>query len=752
MNTISHILRKNYAIDQAGIIELWGYDNKNYQVTTEDGSFVLKQYSEEPNLSKLLDAENEILNKLSEDLPGYYPKPVKTTSGGYLVSVKDGKTNLIFRLLPYLDGDLLGKTDHTEELLESFGTLLGRMDSQLLEIRNPVIEARRYEWDTLHIDLTRKYSKLISNPADRKLVDYFYMQYNELVRPRVSELRQSIIHGDVNDLNVLVKDNRVTGIIDFGDLFYSLLINDLAIAISYIMFDKKDPLKWALPVIRGYCKILPLETREIDVLYYLVAARLCIGVSHAAHAKITHPDNEYMTISEKSSWTLLHQWITINPIHARSAFRKAANLPVEIPESIENCLEIRSKYISKSLSLSYSTPIQMERAAFQYMYDTLGNTYLDARNNIPHVGHCHPVVVEAGQRTMARLNTNTRYLYDELNDYAERLLSKFPDSLNKVFFVNSGSAASDLAIRLAFKHTLKSDLVVMEMGYHGNTGTGIDISHYKFSREGGKGNPQHVITVPIPAITRGKLTTKENTKKFAPRDGEIAGFIAEPIIGCAGQVPFPEGYLKEIYGLIRKQGGVCISDEVQTGFGRLGSHFWGYEMYDVIPDIVVLGKPIGNGHPMAAVVCTEEIASSFENGMEFFSSYGGNPVSCAIGMAVLDVMESEKLQENALETGNYLIKRLKQLQSNYLYIGDVRGSGLFLGVEFINDPLTREPATSLAAFIQNELKERGILVDTDGPFENVLKIKPPLCFTKENADQLVTEIDAILADRKKGFM
>ena len=751
MNTISHILRENYAIDQAGITELWGYDNKNYKVTTEDGSFVLKQYSEEPNLSQLLDAENEILNKLSEEVPGYCPKPVRTTSGGYLVSVKDGKNNLIFRLLPYLDGDLLGKTDHTEEVLESFGTLLGRMDSQLLKIRNPVIEARRYEWDTLHIDLTRKYSKLISNPADRKLVDYFYMEYNELVRPRVSELRQSIIHGDVNDLNVLVKDNKVTGIIDFGDLLYSLLINDLAIALSYIMFDKKDPLKWALPVIRGFCKILPLEIEEIDVLYYLVAARLCIGVSHAAHAKKIHPDNKYMTISEKSSWRLLHQWITINPVRATSAFRKAANLPLEIPESPESCLDKRSEYISKSLSLFYSTPIQMERAAFQYMYDTLGNTYLDARNNIPHVGHCHPEVVEAGQRTMARLNTNTRYLYDELNDYAERLLSKFPNSLNKVFFVNSGSAASDLAIRLAFSYTQKTDLVVMEMGYHGNTGTGIDISHYKFSKRGGKGPPQYVITAPPPDTCLGKFA-EEITNKLASRDGKIAGFIAEPIIGCAGQVPLPEGYLKEMYGLIRKQGGVCISDEVQTGFGRLGSHFWGYEIHNVIPDIVVLGKPIGNGHPMAAVVCTEEIASSFENGMEFFSSFGGNPVSCAIGMAVLDVMESEKLQENALQTGNYLINQLKQLQSNYLCIGDVRGSGLFLGVELIHDPLTREPATSLAAFIQNELKERGILVDTDGPFENVLKIKPPLCFTKENADQLVTEIEVILADREKGFM
>ena len=327
MNTISEILRTNFKIGQAEITELWGYDNINYKVTTNEGSFVLKQYTEKENLRHILEAENEILEKLSEDLPGYYPKPVKTASGGYLVNVKDGKSNPTFRLLHYLDGDLLGRTDHTDELLESFGTMLGRMDSQLLNIRNPIIEARKYEWDTLQIDLSRNYSKLIQNPANRKLVDYFYMQYNELVRPRVSNLRHSIIHGDTNDLNVLVNDNRVTGIIDFGDLIYSLLINELAIALSYIMFDKEDPVKWALPVIRGYCKMLPLKTEEIELLYYLVAARLCIGVSHAAHAKQAHPDDAYLTISEKSSWRLLHQWITISPIHATSAFRKAANLP-----------------------------------------------------------------------------------------------------------------------------------------------------------------------------------------------------------------------------------------------------------------------------------------------------------------------------------------------------------------------------------------------------------------------------------------
>ncbi|MBA7556642.1 [LysW]-aminoadipate semialdehyde transaminase [subsurface metagenome] len=296
----------------------------------------------------------------------------------------------------------------------------------------------------------------------------------------------------------------------------------------------------------------------------------------------------------------------------------------------------------------------MTRAAFQYMYDAEGNTYLDMRNNIPHVGHCHPRVVIAGERQMARLNTNTRYLYDELTSFSEHLLSKFPDSLNRVFLVNSGSAAVDLAIRLALDHTQKSKIAVLEHGYHGNTNTGIGISHYKYSGKGGQGKGKQVIQLSLPDVYRGKFNDPSSAGERYSREAisiideagpGLAALIAEPVVGCGGQVPLAEGYLRHMYTFIRQQGGVCISDEVQTGFGRLGNFFWGFEMHNVTPDIVVLGKPMGNGHPLAAVVTTEDICSSFENRMEFFSSFGGNPVSCSIGQAVLQVIEDEKLQE-----------------------------------------------------------------------------------------------------------
>jgi 4-aminobutyrate aminotransferase-like enzyme len=543
----------------------------------------------------------------------------------------------------------------------------------------------------------------------------------------------------------------VTGVIDFGDMCHSWLINELAIGLTYIMMGEEHPLAIATTVVSAYNRVLPLQTEELDALYYLIAARLCTSVCNSAHTKKQKPDSDYITISEQPAWDLLRKWLRINPILAKDSFRKVCGFAEIQKKSLEHQLNRRSKHISSALSLSYTEPIQMSRSAFQFMYDTDGNTILDAYNNIMQVGHCHPRVVEAGQRTMARLNTNTRYVYEELLSYSEKLLSKFPSHLNKVFFVNSGSAASDLAMRIAKNYTQKEKVMVLEHGYHGNTQNGIDISHYKYNHKGGKGKAEHILQTPMPKvygsgfsteIEAGALYANITKKQITEEYGNIAAFIAEPIVGCGGQVPLAKNYLKEVYTKIRAQDAICISDEVQVGFGRLGAHFWGYEMYDVVPDMVILGKPMGNGHPIGAVVTTSEIAHSFDNGMEFFSSFGGNPVSCAIGEAVLDVIEEDKLQTHALEVGTYLKDELTALKGEHSGIGDVRGSGLFLGVELVQTD--GSPDTDLAQTIKNNLRKKLILVSTDGPYDNVLKIKPPLYFNIANSRELIDQLKIIL--------
>ena len=441
------------------------------------------------------------------------------------------------------------------------------------------------------------------------------------------------------------------------------------------------------------------------------------------------------------------------------------NLILGIPEdnfpqadlSKDEILQTRKLNFSKTLSLSYQKPLKIGRGWMQYLYDDEGRRYLDAVNNVPHVGHSHPRVVKAAREQMAVLNTNTRYLHDNLVRYSQRLCENLPGPLNVCFFVNSGSEANDLALRLAKAHTKAAEIIVIDGAYHGNLNSLIEISPYKFDGRGGSGAPQYVHKVIMPDVYRGPFKADdsragekyaqyvlEEIEKIQKENQNVAAFICESLLGCGGQIVLPENYLKNAYRQVRDAGGICIADEVQVGFGRVGSHFWGFETQEVVPDIVTLGKPIGNGHPLAAVVTTPEIAASFESGMEYFNTFGGNPVSCAVGLAVLEVIEEEKLQDNAHKVGTYLKKSLEKLKDRHSLIGDVRGLGLFLGIELVRDHNNLEPAAKEASYLIERMKDCGILLSTDGPLHNVIKIKPPICFNEQDADLLVRRLDSVL--------
>ncbi len=433
--------------------------------------------------------------------------------------------------------------------------------------------------------------------------------------------------------------------------------------------------------------------------------------------------------------------------------------PVKAPASSQDLLDHRKKILPSNLSVSYKKPLQIVRGYGAYLYDVTGRRYLDTVNNVAHVGHEHPRVVRAGQRQMAVLNTNTRYLHPNILAFSEALLATFPPTMEVVFLVNSGSEANELALRLAKTYTAQKDMLVVEVGYHGNTNACVDVSSYKFDGPGGKGAPPHTHVLPIPDAYRGlyRYGDPEAGPTFASHVQPVldqlrkegkgpAAFLCESVISCGGQVVLPPGYLQTAYRLVRAAGGVCIADEVQTGFGRAGAHFWAFETQGVVPDIVTMGKPIGNGHPLAAVVTTRAIADAFHNGMEYFNTFGGNPVSCAIGLEVLRVIREEGLQQNALETGAYLTEGLKSLQRHYPIIGDVRGPGLFLGFELVREPGTLAPATAQASYLANRMRELGVLMSTDGPFNNVLKIKPPMVFGKKEADFLLQMLERVLGE------
>ena len=736
------VIMEGYPIKPVSVVTLEGYLSQNYKITDESGDIFIFKYYQNSREFRRIKAENDLMHFLSTQMPIDISRPAHPK----MIQYPDGSFS---RMLTYLPGDFLKDVNYSAELAFNFGEIIAQLHGSLTNYRDTEIEAYDHKWNLLNCLDSLNDVHYILDPTRRKIVSYFLDQYELFSQEILRTLPKQVLHNDLNDWNVLVADNKIRGIIDFGDICYAPKVCDLAIALAYLLLDKENPIDVTQSLAKGYATMQRLSEKEIKLLYNLIAVRLCISVISSSKARSTTSSSDYVFVTEKQAWDLLDKWLTINPIRFENCLRPTFSYP-EIAPNTEVSL-LRKKYLSAALSLSYSVPIHMTSSAFQYMYASDGNTYLDAYNNIPHVGHCHPEIAKVASRQLRSLNTNTRYLYDALTEYSEKLLGHFTVDLSKVFYVNSGSEAADLAIRVAQHYTQRKHLLVLKDGYHGNTRMGIDISSYKFDGKSGTGPPSHVTPLPLPKEYRG---TQPSGKAYALeaiqiieelwQDGiQPAAFICEPISGCGGQVPLADGYLQNLCPYLKSKDILYISDEVQVGFGRVGSHFWGYEMFDVQPDMVVLGKPMGNGHPIGGLVTRDDIADAFHNGMEFFSSFGGNPVSMKIASTVLEIIANEGLQNNALITGRYFDNLAKKLAIKYPQIGDVRNRGLFLGLELI-DPTSFEPATTYASIIKNKLKYKCILTSTDGPYDNVLKLKPPLCFSNQNVDQFFEAFEVIL--------
>lgn len=413
----------------------------------------------------------------------------------------------------------------------------------------------------------------------------------------------------------------------------------------------------------------------------------------------------------------------------------------------------RNKLLGSAYRLFYQEPVHIVRGEGVWLYDSDGHKYLDMYNNVPHVGHCHPHVVGALTKQIATLNTHTRYLHENVLDYAERLTAKFPDVLDTAMFSCTGSEANELALRIARACTGGTGLIVTDSAYHGNTKAIYEISTEDIPADE---VPDYVVTVPNPDAYRGRHRGEDAGELYAgyvqdalttleSRGLRPAAFIVDTILSSGGVVATPPGYLQKAAEIIRRAGGLFVADEVQPGFGRTGRNFWGYEIDAVIPDIVTMGKPMGNGHPLAATVTRRDLVDEFSRHAHYFNTFGGNPVSCAAGLAVLDVIEQENLQANALDVGLYLNEGLVDLASRHDSIGDIRGDGLFKAIEMVANRDTREPAVSLAPKIVNELRERRILAGSTGVDDNILKIRPPMVFSKKNADLFLQHFDEVLA-------
>lgn len=434
-------------------------------------------------------------------------------------------------------------------------------------------------------------------------------------------------------------------------------------------------------------------------------------------------------------------------------------------------IELRKKHYGPSCQLFFrQDPLRIVRAIGTYMFDDEGQKFIDCINNVAHVGHCHPYVVERGAQQMGLLYTNNRFLHEHLANLARRLTDKLPPSLSVCYFTNSGSEANDLALQIARAYTKQKDIIILDNAYHGTVTSLQEINPYKWKQnkefaELYKTPYVHVVSTPDtyngtyrdcdfpPGEDLGQKYADEVAAaidRVGSSGRKIAGYIAESLQSCGGQIIYPDGYIQKVYSMVREAGGLCIADEVQVGYGRVGTHYWAFQTYgdDVIPDIVTVGKPMGNGHPIAAVVTTREVADRFK--LPYFNTYGGNPVSCAIALAVMDVIEKENLVSHAALVGSYLMDRLDALKGKHSIVGDVRGRGLFVGLELVKDRSTRQPATAEAAYVLYRLRHDGVLLSRDGPNENVLKFKPPMSISCADIDAVIAKLDAVFTDIERG--
>jgi 4-aminobutyrate aminotransferase-like enzyme len=421
----------------------------------------------------------------------------------------------------------------------------------------------------------------------------------------------------------------------------------------------------------------------------------------------------------------------------------------------ESLLERRYRVLGRNSPLFYDKPLHLVRGEGVWLYDAEGRRYLDAYNNVPHVGHCHPRVVAALSRQAATLNIHTRYLDENVVAYAERLTSLFDSHLSMAMFCCTGSEANELALRIARDCSGGLGIISTDWAYHGNTAAVMQVSSL-FTPEDKRGPNVRTVPVMDPYRDRAGRTDEELATAYADQvkraidsftaaGVRFAGLLYCTAFSSEGLPTVPAGFMAKALAHVHAAGGYFIADEVQAGFGRLGSHLWGHQKLGVVPDIVTMGKPMGNGHPLAAVVARRELIEAFTARNMYFNTFGGNPVSAAVGTAVLDVIEEERLVENARDVGAYALEKLRKLGDRHALIGDVRGAGLFFAVELVGDRRTKTPATAETRRLVNLMRERGVLLSRIGMHDNILKIRPPMPFSKQHADLLVDTLDQAMA-------
>jgi 4-aminobutyrate aminotransferase-like enzyme/Ser/Thr protein kinase RdoA (MazF antagonist) len=709
-----------------------------------DGVLKISNAGEDP---AILDMETEgvlHIKRVDPALPVALPRPLQGADAAdgpeaYRSAVDGPDGSHLVRMVDRMPGrSSVSPASLDRTALPRLGAVAARLGRALRGFFHPAAR-RSLLWNVGNATLLRPLTSEVPE-GGRALVARTLDRFEARVLPAWPTLRAQVTHGDPSLDNLLLDEGgTVTGVVDFGDMCHTALVTDLSTLLVSVLAgrDEADVFRVARLVLDGYASVTPLEETERSLIGDLLATRLATSVTVNAWRARRFPGNAaYIQGGDRESWALLEILDGVDPEEAARRLG-AAGPPTR---SVDLLVAKRRELLGSAISpLFYDRPLHLVRAEGVWVFDADGRPYLDAYNNVPTVGHSHPRVAETVARQTRTLATNARYLYEPLLELAERLARTMPEGLDTVLVLNSGTEANDVAWRLATASTRNTGGIVTEHAYHGTSSVTADLSPEEWAEDQ---RPAHVETFRPPVVGSSPEDFAAALDRLGGRGLAPAAVFVDGAFTSDGILtPSPE-YVQDLVRQTHDAGALFVADEVQAGHGRTGEHLWCFESFGIVPDVVVLGKPMGNGYPVAALITRREILDRFSERYSFFSTYGGNPVAAGAALAVLEVIEDEGLIAHTAAIGGVLRRMLNDLRGRHPAIGEVRGRGLMIGVELLRESA---PDTDLAGRVTNRMRDRGVLIGTTGPHDNVLKIRPPLVFETEHAEQLTEALDAALA-------
>ncbi|HMS95984.1 MAG TPA: aminotransferase class III-fold pyridoxal phosphate-dependent enzyme [Tabrizicola sp.] len=756
LSTVENLARQEFGLT-GKLAELYSERDLNFRVSGgAEGDFVLKISNalEEPALVEAQVRALQFLARTAPDLP--LPRVRMGTGGAPIVTLsgKDGASHASFAL-SWLPGTIASDAGLGMDAFRDIGRMIARVEEGMRGFFHPALGGRGLLWDVRELPQLAGKTRYLG--GHQAWADRFIARFAAQTLPRLERLQAQVIHGDIHGHNLVMgPDRAISGVIDFGDMFHGPRILNLTNALADFLHDGPDTLAIWSALVEGYAGQRRIEPEEVELLFDLTVARLLVTLLiTATRAEEAGDQGDYIRDAGFGSTEGLEAVLAFDPAKVTARLAGAAGLSAPVSgQTVAQMMARRGKVMGARPYVFYDPPLHLVRGEGVWLYDVEGRRFMDLYNNVPIVGHCNPRVADAIAGQTRILNTNTRYLGEQLLDYAERLGALTGGALTACAFVNSGSEANDIAWRMARAWTGNRGAITQEFAYHGIT-EAIDALSPSALRAARM--PEHVRTILGPDGYRGpfKHGAPDLARRYAMDADRAIRSLAEAGMKPAAVItdsafltngvlePMP-GYVAEVFDRVRAAGGLCIADEVQSGFGRMGDHFWGYQHHGVTPDFVTIGKPAGNGHPIGVVLTRPEILDHFLEQTAFFSTFGGNNVSCAAGLAVLDEIRDRGLVANARDTGARFKTGLLRLKERFAVIGDVRGMGLVFGMELVSNRQSLAPAQGQTDRLLGLMRDEGILAGSEGVHGNIVKMRPPLVFSAADCDFALSALERAL--------